>query len=93
MTLNLLSVEDCLILHIMIIDIILWFHHSPWYATSFQHIGDAHIPGPDIKLPFLQPQNTTQDGARVDPDPHVHVKLQLLPHIPGLSSKTLNLFY
>lgn len=57
---------------------------SPWYAPSLQHVGNAHIPGPDVKLPFLQAQHPTQDRARVDPDPHVHVKVQLLPHIPGV---------
>lgn len=71
---------------LVIFSMILWCHHSPWYTTGFQHIGDAHIPGPDIKLPFLQPQNSTQNRTRVDPDPHVHVELQLLPHISGVGS-------
>lgn len=59
-------------------------HHSPWYSPSLQHVGNAHIPGPDVKLPFLKAQHPTQDRARVDPDPHVNVKVQLLPHIPGV---------
>lgn len=57
---------------------------SPWYPPSLQHVGDANIPGPDIKLPFLQAKHTTQDRTRVDPDPHVHVEVQLLPHVPGV---------
>lgn len=67
-----------------IIGMILKFHHSPWYSTGLQHVGNAHVPGPDVKLPLLQPQNATQDGARVDPNPHVHVELHLLLHIPGV---------
>ena len=27
--------------------------HSPWYSPGLQHVGDAHVPGPDVKLPFL----------------------------------------
>lgn len=79
----------------MIIGLILLvlFHRSPWYTASLQHVGNAHIPGPDVKLPLLQPQNATQDRARVDPNPHVHVKLQLFPHVPVVSLKMFDLFY
>lgn len=54
---------------------------SPRNSSGLQHVGDAHVPGPDVKLPLLQAQHATQDGARVDPDPHVHVEVQLLLHV------------
>lgn len=57
---------------------------SPRYTSSLQHVGYAHVPGPDVKLPLLQTQYPTQYGARVDPDPHVHVKVQLLLHVPAV---------
>ena len=56
--------------------------HSPRDASSLQHVGDAHVPGPDVKLPLLQAQHAAQHRARVDPDPHVHVVVELLPHEP-----------
>ena len=56
--------------------------NPPRDASSLQHVGDAHVPGPDVKLPLLQAQHPAQHRARVDPDPHVHVVVELLPHEP-----------
>lgn len=66
---------------------------SPWYASGLQHVGNAHVPGPDVKLPFLQAQHPTQDRARVDPDSHVHVKVQLFPYVPGDQQLNMLIFY
>lgn len=57
--------------------------NTPWYAAGLQHVGNPHVPGPDVKLPFLQAQHSTQDRPRVDADPHFHAKVQLLAHEPG----------
>lgn len=62
---------------------------SPWNPSGLQHVGDAHIPRPDVKLPLLQAEHATQDGARVDSDPHIHVKIQLLLHVPEWWTKDL----
>lgn len=55
---------------------------SPRNSAGLQHVCDAHIPRPDVKLPLLQAKHATQDGARVDSYPHVHVEIKLLLYIP-----------
>lgn len=65
--------------------------HPPRYSSCFQLVGDAHIPGPDIELPFLQAQHPTEDGAGMDTNPHVQVNVQLLLDESGI--KAIKEFY
>lgn len=45
----------------------------PRHSARLHSVGQSHIIAPHIKLPFSQSNHATQDIARMDPDPHIHI--------------------
>lgn len=56
--------------------------HSPWNTACLHMIGQCDIMRPNIILPFLKPNHTTQDIPRMHTDTHVDVNPCGIPHFP-----------
>lgn len=57
--------------------------HSPGPAPSLHVVGQSHVIGPHIELPFPQAKDTTVHTPTVDAHAHVHVHTCHLTHQPG----------
>jgi hypothetical protein len=44
-------------------------------------IGNGHVTGPDIKLPLAKADQTTDNVAAMNADPHVHIHLVILSNL------------
>lgn len=49
--------------------------HTTRFTARFHVIGQRHIIGPHVELPFAQPQNAAEDTAGMDADTHVEVDI------------------
>lgn len=57
--------------------------YLPGPAPSLHVVGQGHIVGPDIELPFPQAEDTTMHTSAVDAHTHVHVHTCHLTHQPA----------
>lgn len=57
-------------------------HVLPWHATSFHVVSQCDIMGPDIILPLLKPDDSTEHTARVHTHTHVDVHTSGYPKFP-----------
>ena len=57
--------------------------HSPGPAPSLHVVGQSHVIGPHIKLPFPQAKDTAVHTPAVDAHAHVHVYTRHLAHQPA----------
>lgn len=55
----------------------------PRNSSSLHLVCHSHISGPDVILPSLLAQHSTQDCPSVDTHPHVNVCLSFLTNIPA----------
>ncbi len=60
-------------------------HHAnvPWKALGLHGIGQCDVIGPHVKLPLVQANEAAENGAGVEPHPHVEVVARLLLDIPA----------
>ena len=54
--------------------------HIPWYTSSLHSIGNSDIIGPDIKLPLVQTDHSTEHRPSVDTHSHAQIKASLFCH-------------
>ena len=46
----------------------------PWDAPWLHVVGQCDVITPHVELPLTQTQDSTQDIAGVDADPHIHIE-------------------
>lgn len=62
---------------------------SPRNPPRLHLIGHGDVCGPDVKLPPLLAEHSSQHGAGVDAHAHVHLGSGLLSHVPGGRGKAV----
>jgi hypothetical protein len=63
--------------------------HLPGLSSGLHVVRQRDVVGPDVVLPLPQPEDATEDTARMEADPHAKVDLCGLHNRPGKRQKDL----